>query len=238
MPPDPTQRKLAAIMFTDIVGYTALMAESEEKGHRARQRHHAVLRPLVEQHHGEWVQGIGDESLSSFSSAVDAVNCALAIQAALKDEREFRVRVGIHLGDVVPREGSLHGDGVNVASRIRPLAQPGGVCVSEQVYDFIKNQPNVQTAPLGKHRLKNVARPVGVFAVGRPGEVSVRRATARIRRRFALRAGAAILTAVVVVAFLLIGLIWNRARQRACYYVREVMLTAERVLDDRNQKKE
>ncbi len=116
------ERRLAAIMFTDIVGYTALMAESEEKGRRVRRRHAALLRPLVERYHGEWVQNIGDETLSSFQSAVDAVNCALAIQILLLEEPDLRVRIGIHIGDIVFEEGSVQGDGVNVASRIRPFA--------------------------------------------------------------------------------------------------------------------
>jgi adenylate cyclase len=184
VPSDRIERKLAAIMFTDIVGYTALMGESEEKGHRVRERHRAVLRPLVEKFHGEWVQDIGDESLSSFQSAVDAVNCALAIQSALTDEHELRVRVGIHLGDVVLRDATLHGDGVNVASRIRPLAEPGGICVSEQIYEFIKNQPNIEARPLGDQELKNVERRVPVFAV--TGVAEAPRSFARAGRRMGL----------------------------------------------------
>ncbi len=152
----PTERRLAAIMFTDIVGYTALMAESEEKGHRVRERQGEILRPLVEQYGGEWVQHVGDETLSSFPSAVDAVNCALAIQAALQDESELRVRIGIHVGDVVMREGSLHGDGVNIAARIRPLAEPGGICISDEVQHAIRNQENIETVSLGEHQLNNV----------------------------------------------------------------------------------
>jgi TolB-like protein/class 3 adenylate cyclase len=167
----PTERRLAAIMFTDIVGYTALMAESEEQGHRVREQHRQILRPLVEQHHGEWVQDIGDESLSSFPSAADAVNCALAIQQALEENSELTVRIGIHTGDVVERDGSLHGDGVNIASRIRPLAGPGGICVSDEVQHSIRNQPDIETRSLGEHQLKNVGRPLAVYAVGRPGKV-------------------------------------------------------------------
>ncbi len=170
-----TERRLAAIMFTDIVGYTALMGESEEKGHRVRARQGQVLRPLVEQYGGEWVQHVGDETLSSFPSAVDGVNCALAIQAALDDESELRVRIGIHVGDVVVSEGSVHGDGVNIASRIRPLAEPGGICVSDEVQHAVLNQRNVETRSLGEHEFKNVPRPISVFVVsGTPGKPSAR----------------------------------------------------------------
>ena len=136
----PTERRLAAIMFTDIVGYTALMRESEEKGHRVRERQAAILRPLVEQYGGGWVQQVGDETLSTFPSATDAVNCALSIQAALQDEPDLGVRVGIHVGEIVSREGSVHGDGVNIAARIRPLAEPGGVCISDEVQHAIRGR--------------------------------------------------------------------------------------------------
>jgi class 3 adenylate cyclase len=109
-------------MFTDIVGYTALMARDEEAGRRARDRHEAVVLPLVEQYHGEYVERTGDETLSSFPSALDAVDCALAIQAGLGDDPNLQIRIGIHLGDVTFDGGGVSGDGVNVASRIRPLA--------------------------------------------------------------------------------------------------------------------
>jgi TolB-like protein len=167
MTPDPAERRLAAIMFTDIVGYTTLMAESEAKGHRVRERHRQVLRPLVERYGGTWVQDVGDESLSSFPSAVDAVNCALAIQATLVEEPELHVRIGIHVGDVVMREGSLHGDGVNLAARIRPLAEPGGVCVSDEVQHAIQNQENLTTHSLGARELKNVPRAVEAWWITR-----------------------------------------------------------------------
>ncbi len=102
-------------MFTDIVGYTALMAESEEKGLRARERHRALVRPLVEQYHGESIEARGDESLSTVPTALDAVNCALAIEAAARDDAELKLHVGIHLGDVVVQDGEVSGDGVNIA---------------------------------------------------------------------------------------------------------------------------
>ncbi len=141
------ERRLAAIMFTDIVGYTALMGASEETGLRVRARHREVIQPLVELYRGEWIEETGDESLSSFQSAVDAVNCALAVQEQLRDDPELRVRIGIHLGETLFDSGRLYGDGVNVASRIRPLAEPGGTCISAPVWDAIKNQENVEMKP-------------------------------------------------------------------------------------------
>ncbi len=184
MKPEGAGRRLAAIMFTDIVGYTALMAESEAKGHRVRERQGQVLQPLVEQYGGDWVQHVGDETLSSFPSATDAVNCALSIQTALRDEPELRVRVGIHVGEIVSREGSVHGDGVNIAARIRPLAEPGGICISDEVQHAIRNQDNIETVQLGEQELKNVGRPVSVFVVSGtagkpPGRTSERPAERR-----------------------------------------------------------
>ena len=103
-PSADVQRKLAAIMFTDIVGYTALMAESEEKGLRVRARHRELVRPLVERYYGESIEARGDESLSVFPTAFDAVNCALAIQSELRNEPELKLHLGIHLGDLVTQK--------------------------------------------------------------------------------------------------------------------------------------
>jgi class 3 adenylate cyclase len=158
----PAERRLAAIMFTDIVGYTALMAESEQLGRRVRERHVAAVRPQVERYNGEWIEQTGDESLSTFASAVDAVNCALAIQEMLRDDQELRVRVGVHLGEVSFEDGRVIGDGVNVASRVRPLAEPGGVAISDEVQHAVQNQENLETRSLGLQELKNVPRPVEV----------------------------------------------------------------------------
>jgi TolB-like protein/class 3 adenylate cyclase/Flp pilus assembly protein TadD len=159
------ERRLAAIMFSDIMGYTALMARDEENARRARDRHEAVVRPLVERYQGEWIERTGDETLSTFPSALDAVNCALAVQAELRDDPELRLRIGIHQGDVTFDAGGISGDGVNIAARIRPLAEPGGVCVSEEVQHSLRGRTDLEFASLGTQELKNVGRPIAVFAV-------------------------------------------------------------------------
>ncbi len=158
------ERRLAAIMFVDIVGYTALMAASEAKGLRARERHRAVVRPLVEKHGGEAIEARGDESLAVFPTALDAVNCALAIEEALAGDGELRLHIGIHLGDFVVERGEVSGDAVNIAARIRSFAE-SGVCVSGEVYHSVRNQPNVEASPLGEHELKNVGRSLTLFAI-------------------------------------------------------------------------
>jgi len=177
--PDTVERKLAAIMFTDIVGYTALMAESEEKGLRARERHRALVRPLVEKYHGESIEARGDESLSTFPTALDAVNCALAIQDQLQKDADLKLHLGIHLGDIVVQGGEVSGDGVNIASRICSLSEGGGLCISGEVYHSVRNQPNIDATPLGEHELKNVGRPVAVYALGLEDGIKGRRRPAR-----------------------------------------------------------
>jgi class 3 adenylate cyclase len=117
-------------MFADIVGYTAAMARSEHAGLALRRRHRKLVKPLVEAYGGHWIEEIGDESLTSFESAVAAANCALAIQAALRGDSDLQLRIGIHVGDVIFECGRVFGDGVNVAARVRPHADPGGVCVT------------------------------------------------------------------------------------------------------------
>ena len=158
-------RKLAAIMFTDIVGYTALMGRDEQKALQLLQKNRGLLKPIIEQFRGEWLKEMGDGTLSSFSSAVDAVNCALAIQQVLKDDPDLKLRIGIHIGDVVFEGGDVFGDGVNVASRLEPLAEPGGICVSERVYEDIRNKPGIVAASIGEKMLKGVESPVKVYTV-------------------------------------------------------------------------
>src|SRR5262249_45299856 len=127
-------RRLAAIMFTDMVGYTALMGADEPTTLELLERKRALLKPLVQRFRGEWLKEMGDGALSCFQSAVDAVKCALEIQRSLKEDPTLRLRIGIHLGDVVFRDSDVFGDGVNIASRIVALAEPGGICVSAEVF--------------------------------------------------------------------------------------------------------
>ncbi len=163
----PSERRLAAILFTDIVGYTALMAESEERGLAARRRHRELVRPLVGVFSGELIEARRDESLSIFPSALEAVNCALAIEDALQGESDLRLHIGIHLGDIVVDKGEVSGDGVNLASLICALSEGGGICISGQVYDAIRNRPEIEATSLGEHDLKNVGRPVHVYSIVR-----------------------------------------------------------------------
>ncbi len=214
-------RKLAAIMFTDIAGYTTLMGEDESKALQLLQRNRGLLKPIIEQFRGEWLKEIGDGTLSCFSSAVDAVNCALAIQQVLKDDPDLRLRIGIHIGDVVFERGDVFGEGVNVASRIEPLAEPGGICVSERVYDDIRNKPGIETTLLGEQQLKGVDRPVKVYAVTEKRGVLREREPAAplplLRRKWtvaSLGVGAgATLAVIATLAIMLAAWSWWRTSQ-------------------------
>ncbi len=158
-------RQLTAIMFTDMVGFTALMQRDEARAYALRERQLAVLRGAVEGHHGTILQLYGDGSLSVFRSAVDAVTCAIEVQKELREEPVIPLRIGIHSGDVVHDDGGVYGDGVNVAARIQGLAVAGSVLLSAKVYDEVKNHPEIETTCLGAFRLKNVERTWQVYAV-------------------------------------------------------------------------
>jgi len=132
-------RQLAAIMFTDIVGYTALMGEDEQKAFELLRKNRQLQKPLIEKFSGSWIKEIGDGVLASFSTATDAVMCAIEIQRACKDIDELKLRIGIHLGEVVFEDNDVFGDGVNIASRLQTLAPIGGIWISEAVYKNVSN---------------------------------------------------------------------------------------------------
>ncbi len=202
----PTQRKLAATLFTDIVGSTAVTARSESAGLDLRDRHRGLVRPFVEGHHGRLVEAPGDETLSIFDSAVDATHCALAIQAAASADDELRLHIGVHLGEIVLRDHEVFGDGINVAARICALSDGSAPYVSDEVAQAIRSQENFKTTLLGSRDLKNVGRPVTVHALGAEAAAATGRAPPRgVGRGIALGVGGAALVAVAVAAYLMFG---------------------------------
>ena len=158
-------RRLSAIMFTDMVGYTALMQEDESNATTLRDRHRTVLHEGIEAHQGEIVQFYGDGTLSVFPSAVQAVDAAVDIQRRFRVDPPIPVRIGLHIGDIVHDQDGVHGDGVNVAARVQGLAVPGSVLISGGVYEELKNHPRLPTRALGDFELKNVQRPLSIHAV-------------------------------------------------------------------------
>ena len=164
-PAENSTRELAAIMFSDIAGYTLVMGRDEHQAMQALARHREVLRDLVPKFHGRMLGEIGDGTLSAFHSALDAVSCARELQSKLVDDPRLKLRIGIDVGDVLFANNTVLGDGVNSASRIHALAPPGGICISEHVYHEIQNKPEIHAKYLGRKRLKNVSRPIPVYAV-------------------------------------------------------------------------
>lgn len=184
-------RQLAAIMLTDIVGYTALTQTDEALTLALLGEHAALVRPMFSEHGGREVKSTGDGFLVEFPSALQAVRCAVEIQRVLHDRnsavplnRAIHVRIGIHLGDVVHRGGDIFGDGVNITARIEPLAEPGGICLSRQIYDQVWNKIDLRMASLGKKDLKNVKVQIEIYEMLLPwmdGKTSTHQSTDRSR---------------------------------------------------------
>jgi len=162
-------RQLAAIMFTDIEGYTALMQQNEGKAIQARNKHRQIFNSITEKYNGKILQYYGDGTLSVFDSAIDAVKCAIEMQIGFQQDPAIPVRIGIHTGDIIFSEEEIIGDGVNVASRIESLAVPGSIFISEKVYDEIKNQESIKASILKTFKLKNIETPIKVYAISNAG---------------------------------------------------------------------
>lgn len=164
------ERKLAAIMFTDMVGYTALGQKNESLSLALVDEHRKLIRPILLRHDGKEVKTIGDAFMVEFPSALNAVRCAYEIQRTVREfniplsqEKRIHLRIGIHLGDVVESEGDVSGDTVNVASRIEPLSEDGGVCLTRQVHDQIRGKIDLEFSSIGLKRLKNVSELIEVY---------------------------------------------------------------------------
>ena len=169
----PSVRRLTAILAADVAGYSRLMGEDEEGTHERLKAHLGELvNPKITAHRGRIVKNTGDGFLAEFASVVDAVRCAVEIQRGMaerepevSEERRIRYRIGINLGDVIVEDHDIFGDGVNVAARLEALAEPGGICVSGTVRDHIGDRLPCAFEDHGEQTVKNIARPVRVFAL-------------------------------------------------------------------------
>ena len=166
------ERRLAAIMFTDIVGFTARTQRNEALAMGMLAEHNRLMRSIFPKYSGREIKTIGDSFLVEFSSALEAVRCAVAMQQGLRErnlglpaEDGIGLRVGIHVGDVIHSGGDILGDAVNVSSRIQPLADSGGICISEQVYDQVRNKFEFPFQKIERRTLKNVSQPIDVYRI-------------------------------------------------------------------------
>jgi TolB-like protein len=164
-------------MYTDMVGYTALGQRNESLSLALVEEQRKLIRTILVRHNGREIKTMGDAFLVEFPNALDAVRCAYDIQRATREfnvslspEKRIHLRVGLHLGDIVESQGDISGDAVNVASRIEPLAEDGGVCITRQVYDHVSNKFELPLASIGPKALKNVAEPMEVFRMEMPWE--------------------------------------------------------------------
>jgi len=158
-------RKLASIMFTDIVGYTALMGRDEDKAFDLLKKNRELQKPVIESFNGRFIKELGDGIMASFNTVSDAVYAALKIQETCKVTNDFQLRIGIHLGEVVFENDDVFGDGVNIASRIQAITEPGCIFVSEAVSANVSNKKGITTRFIREERLKNVREPVRVYEI-------------------------------------------------------------------------
>jgi len=200
------KRKLTAILSADVEGYSRLMEEDEAATVETLTAYRETITSLVQQHRGRVVDSPGDNLLAEFASVVDAVQCAVEIQELLKaknaqlpENRRMQFRIGINLGDVIEEGNRIYGDGVNIASRIEALADPGGICIAMSVYNQIKKKLNLDYEDLGEHSAKNISEPIRVYRVPLGGEAAAVRVGAVIKAKLSRWQWAALASAMVIV---------------------------------------
>ncbi|UCD79825.1 MAG: adenylate/guanylate cyclase domain-containing protein [Desulfobacterales bacterium] len=172
MAPESFKRKLSAIFSADVAGYSRLMAEDEAHTVKTIAAYREILATLITQHRGRVVDSPGDNVLAEFSSVVDAVQCAVAVQKEIQirnsespETRKMEFRIGINLGDVIDEDDRIYGGGVNIAARLEALADPGGICVSKTAFDQIETKLPLMYEYLGEQSVKNIPKPVGAYRV-------------------------------------------------------------------------
>ncbi len=206
MAEERAQRRLAAILAADVVGYARLM-EQDEANTFARLRAHRkeLFEPEIEKHHGRVFKLMGDGLLAEFGSVVDAVECAVVLQrgmaernSGVAEDRRIDVRIGVNLGDVIVDGDDRHGEGVNIAARLQELAEPGGICISQQAFDQVETKLDLAYEDLGEHLVKNIVKAIHVYRVAGEGARAARRLPKKMRRpRLAVIASAVIALAVL-----------------------------------------
>ncbi len=209
------KRKLTAIFSADVAGYSRLMAEDEATTVKTIASYREIISSLIKQHRGRVIDSLGDNVLAEFSSVVDAVQCAVAVQneiqtqnAELPDSRKMEFRIGINLGDVIDEEDRIYGDGVNIAARLEAMADPGGICVSKTAFDQIETKLPLGYEYLGEQSVKNIPKPVGAYRVlMKPDAAGKVIGEKRFLGRYSRRTAMAAIIILVMVAGVLVS--WN-----------------------------
>lgn len=209
------ERRLAAIMFCDVCSYSRMMGEDEGRALAVIGMAMSCIESAAGLFGGRVIKKLGDGALCEFPSAVNAVRCAIEVQRAVAEhnqsaspDQHFQMRIGIHVGDVVVADGDIMGDGVNIASRIQPLAEPGGICISRDVFDLVKSRVSIETVNLGPHDLKNISRQVDIYKVlidavgGSAPAPTKRRVPLRVGRKAWLTAAGIAVALIALVALL------------------------------------
>src|SRR5215472_12134944 len=185
------ERKLTSILCADVHGYSRFMGEDEEATLRILSTYRKIIDQLIEDHRGRFVNSAGDSVLAEFSSVVEAVNCAVEVQTALKaenaglaPERRMEFRIGVNLGDVMVEGEQIYGDGVNVAARLEGLAEPGCIYISSTVHDQVSTKLALGYEDLGEQTVKNIAKPVRVFRLNLNGTAGTLHETRPNPRRY------------------------------------------------------
>jgi class 3 adenylate cyclase len=216
-------RRLAAIMFTDIVGFSRQMGSNEARMLRLLETHNQIIHQAVAEHHGQVIKTVGDAFLVDFPSVVNAVQCAQQIHAQLRTHNadrekaeQIHVRIGIHLGDIVQRDGDVFGDGVNIASRLQTLAEPDTICISDIVHRDVAKKLDLGTVvSLGKPKLKNIAERFAVYALLSEQPKGVHQKFQVQRLKLSRRMSTAHRVTVVGLALLVGGIVTGRYFFRA-----------------------
>jgi adenylate cyclase len=200
------ERKLTAILCADVHGYSRLMGEDEEATLRTLTAYRKLIDNLIQPHHGRFVDSAGDSVLAEFASVVNAMQCAVEIQNILKaqnvslpPERRMEFRIGVNLGDVMVEGEQIYGDGVNVASRLESLAEPGGICISGTVHEHVEKKLALNYQDLGEQTVKNITRPVRVWQVLPEAGAATTRKPQRVQRQY-VRRGAFSLAGLAIIA--------------------------------------
>ncbi|MFQ5936614.1 MAG: adenylate/guanylate cyclase domain-containing protein, partial [Acidiferrobacterales bacterium] len=211
MEPKSLERKLAAIFYADVAGYSRLTGEDEEGTHRLLSTYLDAITEFIERHHGKVMHFAGDAVLADFATVSDALTCAAAVQQDLErrnqdlpEERKVQFRIGVNLGEVIVDRDEIYGDGVNVAARLESLAEPGGICISEAVRSAVGKKLPLDYEFMGEQQVKNIAEPVKAYSAQlRPGATLP---APRAKRRRPMR-HVVVASAVAAVLIIAVGVI-------------------------------